>query len=95
MDQAPFYRLEQLIIEKYGEDKIITGRALVASWVRATTKEKVDANWVQLICKTSEAHPIPVYTLSGTQAKALKSLFKLDSYKELYTVPETTPQFFD
>lgn len=95
MLETPFYRLKQLIIEKYGDEKFTTGCALVAAWVSAETKEKVDALWVQLISKISEAHPVPVYQLSGPQAKALKSLFKLDSYKELYTIPETCPKFFN
>lgn len=94
MYEKPFYRLKELIIEKYGAAKFETGCTLVASWINFNTKENTNSDWVQFFCKATGDSPA-IYQLSSSQAKALKSLFKLDSYKELYTIPETCPEFFN
>jgi hypothetical protein len=87
--QAPFYRLRQLIIEKYGEDKFETGCELVARWVTHELRLEVNVHDVKCICDYVDR---PVESEVCT---SLMHLFKLNSAKELHTIPETTPACFN
>lgn len=94
MYEKPFYRLKELIIDKYGAEKFETGCTLVARWVSSQIRVAVvNAAWVQRMSETRDGKN-PIYQLTEEEAKALKDLFKLQSSRELYTLPETTPSLF-
>lgn len=90
---TPYYRLKELIIEKYGEEKFDVGCELVARWLSFATKEKVNEGWLEVMCDRTD-QPDMYFQFTGDQAHALKQLFKLNTFSELYTYPETTPSYY-
>lgn len=75
--QKPYYKLRQLIYNKYGEEKFAIGCKIVARWVSFETKTNVSAQKVLAWCnkKNWEDAPFMVYI----EFKALSRLFNLNN----------------
>lgn len=87
--EQPYYRLRQLIKEKYGEDKFSTGCQLVKQWLCHATKTFYIVNDIRNWCNI---HNDVIHELTEQEAKALRQLFNLQRNEELYTDPQTTPE---
>ncbi len=70
--------LKQLIIEKYGEDKFLTGCQLVAQWVSFELKDCMfSPKYIETICRNHEVKPLPVEV-----DKAIRKLFGISQAEE-------------
>lgn len=87
-----YYRLEELILKKYGKAKFTLGCELVAQWMN-TGLPKVNqwfSRHVMLYCNYQIGIIAP---LSVADADKLMQLFGLQRVEELFTNPEQTPDY--
>lgn len=76
------YKTKQLMCEKYGEDRFALACEIVSRWLLFYTKKKVyDSIWVERMCN---AHKYSEIELTHEVAEALRKLFGLKSYEELF-----------
>jgi hypothetical protein len=79
---TPVYTLKQLMYDKYGEERFAIACEIVARWIKfETKKEQYDAIWVNSMCN---AHADSEFELFEDVAEALRRLFGLESFAELF-----------
>jgi hypothetical protein len=86
----PVYRLQELIIAKYGEDNFALGCYLTGQWVKFFVGQHYLVGvfqWVYQLCNFCEGDE-PEVLLRPQEAEALRQLFGLTSVEELYNEPE-------
>lgn len=87
-----FYRLEELILKKYGVAKFTLGCELVMQWMNSSLP-KVN-NWqVHTVMNYCSYNPEVTYQLTTAEADKLMQLFGLQRVEELFTQPEHTPDY--
>jgi hypothetical protein len=85
--EQPYYRLRELIKQKYGEDKFGLGCQIVARWLNHSEGQFT----------FSPQHILNISNLRfdthllDRQSESLCKLFGLQRHEELYTFPENTP----
>lgn len=87
-----YYRLEELILKKYGKAKFSLGCELVASWMN-TGLPKVNTFTPQLVMLYCNYAIGVVAPLTTAEADKLMQLFGLQRVEELFTQPEATPDY--
>jgi hypothetical protein len=100
MVNTPLYRIRDLMIEKYSEEKFELGCLVVARWVTGG-KPKLMTNFKpQHLAWTTErvkemcvATSFDEFPLSHIEAELLRRLFGLRTCTDLFTFVETTPAF--
>lgn len=90
MPPLPFYRLKELIIEKYGEDKFEAGCDLVVRWLRHELNATINVSEIKFMCNIDQSS---TERMTYPACTSLLQLFRLQSHTELYTLPETAPQY--
>lgn len=88
--EQPYYRLRELIKNKYGEDKFNLGCQLTAQWLNG--QQKKDWFSIATIINLASARTAEMFMLTEDQATALRKLFAIKRNEELYTYPEHTPE---
>jgi hypothetical protein len=79
----PYYRLEELIKEKYGETNYATGCDIVARGLNHDSKVKIGGIDIAHISRITD----DLDSLTINQLIKLKQLFTLSSFQELFNPP--------
>jgi hypothetical protein len=87
-----YYRLEQLILKKYGNAKFTLGCELVAQWMN-TGLPKVNKWQAHTVINYCSYNPEVTHPLTTAEASKLMQLFGLQRVEELFTQPEATPDY--
>lgn len=77
MPPKPLYRLKELMIKKYGEEKFAVACSIVALWVQGETKQKTTAKTILGWCNKTEIDQMPIMCLKDF--KAISKLFSLNN----------------
>jgi hypothetical protein len=86
----PFYRLRDLIEERYGPHQVQFGCMIVARFVTFETKQEVTLSWMISLCSAQEHNTM----LTPQIAAVMVRLFELHSARELFSFPEHIPADF-
>lgn len=87
MNTEKFYRLRELIYQKYGEAKFSLGCEIVARWVAFETKETCTSEAVEAWCnvlKEEYNYTAKKFGIYPQQARALQRLFGLSHFDEIF-----------
>lgn len=86
------YRLEELILNKYGKAKFTLGCELVIQWMNCGLP-KVNSWQPHTVISYCSFNPEINPPLTVEEADKLMKLFGLQRVEELFTQPETTPDY--
>lgn len=86
------YRLEQLILKKYGTAKFTLGCELVMQWMNCGLP-KVKEWKIHTVITYCSYNPDTYAPIAVEEADKLMQLFGLQRVEELFTLPEATPDY--
>jgi len=84
----PAYKLKELIIKKYGEEKFALGREMAAQWLRGSTGILWRAEDILEFSNTTNDKK-----LSFREEELLRKLFGLETVEEIYNKPKESNCF--